>query len=572
MLLEELISDETEIAATQGVRKDDAIVQLLRCEQCGATQPWRQAIENGIFDSLRDVWAVLGKATRRSVRTTCRQCGQEELNGDGPLAALLIYAEHRAAHLAFVLQGSTLQPGSRQLLIAHQSGRIEPIEASEELRNSFLRESALRRALQEEALLDAAELRQQFAGDDVPEELSALAFRAFGEAWLETDQRGAALLCYETSLQYHTNQPQVLQASAELIEESGDFAEACDRLQLAYQLSQREELLAPLIRVAYRLRRHGLLRRACEQALEQEREPLLALKGLVCCGAADRPLPLRRSFGDLASAAAVAGERSTETTAQYWQRGLAIALTEWQPFERSRDYARRLSGALQREGFTVEVGQRLGEGPGALKIPMLISTGEGSGYALLLNDAVPRLHVVRTIRATLRALYEHEDLKDWSPIVLSSQPLPWYVYRMCSPAPDARLEVQMSADTTLHVHSENIADLLWAAERFFGASLDFTVESLGDVDRIIERYREEGLGELSYAFCALLASYLGEVLSRLFAGARWEDGDDSGDPRVLVLSNEVTINVMTRVRRAASFGGRHLLLPQTMRIIEELSA
>ncbi len=126
--------------------------------------------------------------------------------------------------------------------------------------------------------------------------------------------------------------------------------------------------------------------------------------------------------------------------------------------------------------------------------------------------------------------------------------------RIVSGAPDPELLLAADADTTMAVADENVAAFVVAAERHFGRPMDFRLESLVEVDAILNRLHDDGMGEITYAFQCQVAAYVGAVIAKVVDGTEWRPADAPMDPYVLAMPTGEEVNLVSKIGKAVRHG------------------
>lgn len=109
------------------------------------------------------------------------------------------------------------------------------------------------------------------------------------------------------------------------------------------------------------------------------------------------------------------------------------------------------------------------------------------------------------------------------------------------------------------------ADIVVVAQEHFGATLDYSVQSLAEVDRIVGGLHEEGLKLDDVAAMVFgLGCYVGEIFVR-HAGATWRAATQEeienyyGVPLIVQLSNDTTANPIGKIIKRLEEGDEHNL-------------
>lgn len=412
-------------------------------------------------------------------------------------------------------------------------------------------EFVVRDYMQTRLLQDVESIQKSFAQHP---ERQQIALREYGKRWEAQAEYSTAFACYDASLQFNDKDTDVLIATARILERALEYTEASQRMHRAWLADESPSTLDHLIRLAYRARRLGLLQGASTALLEHDPESVTGYLGLICSMSVGKIVPLRRAFKELVEACSAAGASQVEAVANTWLRRLHLPLPDWDDGVPQAAFLQQLKEQLADAGYEVSTAPTSMMVDGVhVQFQLLATSSTGLRYVFFLIEGQVRSHVVRQLRGQLRALFGSDLWQDVEPIILTRDALPWYVYRMASLSPDARLELLASADTTMHVLDENVATFIWAAENYVGATLDFSLESLRDVDRMIERWHEHGFGEISHSMAVLVASYLGEVLKRYGHGS-WVDAHDGPDARAWQLNEDTQIFLIAHVRQCVSLG------------------
>ena len=99
-------------------------------------------------------------------------------------------------------------------------------------------------------------------------------------------------------------------------------------------------------------------------------------------------------------------------------------------------------------------------------------------------------------------------------------------YRMRERGTPSPVELRLPHPPTVDWMPDHAASAVAAAARVDGVELDYSVESLDDVDRILGRFHDEGLVSTSIRETVFVfGAYIGAVISRQ-ADGRWVDLPD----------------------------------------------
>ncbi len=549
MVAKALFKREEELARVYGTRKVDVLLQSLRCPECGAEGLRRRRYVGMGYGDVAAVEKRMLQAIARRFDSSCRKCETGKLQGDGRAHMYALYSDAERSHLVVHLGLTREDDGRvrvrRRCWIVPLDGTSQPIEEDDERLHAWWLESRVRQALQ---LRDEASVRKAFVQLADQGINTGLVLREHAHFLLESGLNAEALAIMQKSLAEDPEQPELLRRAALLYAGYGNPGAAADLFVRAHDLIGGDTVLPDLIRAAYQARRYGMLQVAADQLLERDPENLLALKALVCCQSASRIRSLQGAWQSLARAAEAAGDRTSAHAGRRWSEMLGSAIPDWEASLSARAYARSLAESLENAGCDVETSPSpLIAGDANIPCDLEFTTPEGDRYVVFLIAGQVRTHVERTLRAAFAALAADPERTGARPLPLSVQPLPWAIMRYAAGDSVAALDLGLDADTTLSAHTENIATMLWAAERYFGMLLDFTPDSLRDVDAILERYHESGLGSAGFPLQCAIASYVGEVVLREVEGAAWKDGDAEMDPRLIQLPGGGEVNVLGKI-------------------------
>jgi hypothetical protein len=193
-------------------------------------------------------------------------------------------------------------------------------------------------------------------------------------------------------------------------------------------------------------------------------------------------------------------------------------------------------------------------GDAELPVDLEVVTESGEHLLFFLVEEVANPALRQRLAATVRAAASDLRRPIAKVVPVWRQPLSYGSLQYASNSPTAEVLLMADADTTMAVIDENVAAFLVTAERHFGRSLDFSLESLEEVDAILMRLHDRGFGEITYAFQCQAAAYVGEVARELFEGATWGFGDSPMDPRVLKLSEDEELNLISKIGKLVRNG------------------
>lgn len=542
--------------AARAFHTNSVVFHTLRCGQCGQTADLREAWPFAPSDGnpARVQERVCARAAARADKA-CPSCAHREMYRDGHTHAVISHAYARRSLVVYIVTMSYTADGVQrsdvEVLEIFRDDSVRRVEDPSGLAAELHDEYSVRDYMQTRLLKPVEAIRNAFSQHPKRQQI---ALREYGKRWEAQAEYSAAFASYDASLQFDDKDTDVLIATARILERALEYTEASQRMHRAWLADESPSTLDHLIRLAYRARRLGLLQGAATTLLEHDPESVTGYLGLICSMGVGKIVPLRRGFRDLAAAAVAAGNSQVEAVAQTWLRRLALPLPDWDEQAGHEAYLQQLEDQLDEAGFEIDTAPTSFMLDGVhVSFDLLATSDSGSRYVFFLVEGNVRSHVVRRLRGQLRALFSDDDWQDIEPIILTRDALPWYVYRMASFSPDARLELLASADTTMHVLDENVATFMWAAENYIGASLDFSLDSVSDVDRMIERWHEHGFGEISHSMAVLVASYLGEVLKK-YGHGRWVDTDDGPDARAWQLNEDTQIFLIAHVRQCVALG------------------
>lgn len=566
----ELFKHEEELARRYRVRKFDTLLQSLRCPACGTEGVHRQTFAGRSYDSVDAVERRMLQHVGAEFEAECSACGHRRLDGDGMHHFFLLYSELRDAHLVVALRLSREDDDRTKV---HRRVWIVPVDQDGEMlteigddEDDFWLESHFRAVIADPYADDFAEEFEVFLLD---ERFRPIALREYADALAEDGHVSDALPIYDASLSENPEQPDLLQRTARLHSVYGDDERAVEFYLEAYEQSSDAEDLASLAYSALRSRRFGVAQIAAERLIADGVEVGFASKVLASLGTAGDIVRWRTAWENLRDAADDAGDRVGAHVARYWVDSLALPIPDWSEHASIDDYRRQLRDALRDDGFDIaRPAPVLGWGAAQLDCDIAATDPFGARYVFFIEETLPTAAIRRTLLARARALALGEDWRGARGILLPRQVFPYAMYRYFSDLPDAQLDLETDADTTLVVHDENIATWLWAAERYFGFLADYSVESLDELDRILLRFHDEGFGAIEHPLVCVIASYLREVIRRAVGESVWVDGETPMDPRVLRLPDGGSANVLSRIRRMVRHGSSESVRDFVVALIE----
>lgn len=553
-LLHQWLRRREKHAEKLGIRTPTTSLHLYECAACQKQleqeAPWDiDSIQAHDIPKLLEIMAEALSPTR------CPHCGSRDEEAEHLVSFAFAYLSASQTHLAWLYCVDVPHDDlpSPAFTLLEYNGETTKVVKPREQRTRFHRlvaQDSVRRSLSIDPEMSPDALRKRYQDD---RESQLLALREFGVFWESLSEYSKAYSYFDAYLEISQDDEQVLYASARILERALEYPEASRRMHRAWMQSESPELLDDLARLAYRAQRFDLLKGAATVLLDADPDSITGYLALVSSLEARHLVPLRRAFRALHDAAATVGHIGIQHVCDSILQRLTLNLPDWERGLSREDYRSAITRRLSEDGYNVEGSRSLQVEGTAIEYDLLIEAPDGQRTMLFLHDGPVRPHIVRALRGQLRILFAHDDWAAIHPLFLSPRPLPWYVYRMLSTATDARLELMADADTTMHVIDENVATFLWIAEKHYGASLDFSVETLPELDRLIGRWHEFGFGEISHVMACLMASYLGEVFRR-HLGGQWVDAHNGPDARAWQLPDETTIYLIAHVRHCVALG------------------
>ncbi len=554
----EFLDRERLLARRFGVRKTDVYYQLVRCPSCGHEALLRNRFTREAHDSISSVENAMLGQLRRDVRASCTKCGHQPLRGDGSRHVYLLYTERQDAHVAVTLRLEREEDGRvrvrRQAWFVDVDGKAEELEDAEDPRllDVWLDASIRRWALETDPTRAAeglANLASEHGGD-------ALVLRELGFALLDAGQNAPAARALSASLDADGDQVRVLRRLGRLHVREGRPAEAAELLVRAFDLSASSDLLPEVIHACYRGQRVGALAAAAEALLELETDHLVGLKARVCVEDASNIGAWRDAWEDLARAAELAGERYTERVASAWVQALTLPLPDWEAGVRPEAYREILADECLAMSFEVErEPDPLNWGDATLPVDLEVIDDEGITWLVWLCAHEATAATDQTLAAAARAAMEDPRRSACRLLPLSRSPLSYAVCRWASSMPDATVDLEADADTTMAVSDENVTSFMQLVEATFGRTLDLSLSSLDEVDEVLRRYHDDGFGTMTYALRCQAASYVGAVIRRILGHGAWNRSpEDDGDPYLFELANGARVQLVRRISRAVDVG------------------
>ena len=467
-----------------------------------------------------------------------------------------MYSERSAAHLAITLRMTQEDDGRikvlRQVWIVPTEDTALEVEHEDERLNDFWVDSKIRcRAVNPDPQIAADEL-EELAGE-TPND--ALLLRELAHCLIDAGKTARALAAFELSLEVDRSQPRTLDMAGRLYTSLGMPGRGSELLLEAWDQSADVDLLYTVIRASYRGRRLGVLEQAAQELLRHEPGNVVASKARALTLAFDDVGNLRERWEELRHAASVAGDRETQHTAKFWCELFELPMPDWNPSMTREDWIDRFVEELDSRDVMVERSpDALDWGDAEIPVDLEVVTEQGEHLLFVLVEEVSNSKLRQRIAATVRAAISDQRRPVAKVVPIWRQPLSYGTLQFAANSPTAEVLLMADADTTMCVIDENVAAFLVSAERHFGRSLDFSVESLEEVDAILLRLHDRGFGEITYAFQCQAAAYIGEVAREIFEDAVWALGDPPMDPRVLRLSEDEELNLISKVGKVVRNG------------------
>ena len=529
---------------------------MVRCTECDAEAVLRSRFNRHEFDSIDAAERRVLEVIQRPVATACASCSSTDLDGVGSRHVFLMYSERAEAHLAITLRMTREDDGRtkvlRQVWIVPTDSEVLEVEHEDGRLDEFWMDSRIRcRAVHPDPAVAAEELKRLAV--DHPDDSFLL--RELAHCLLDAGNTARALAAFELSLESDPDQPRTLGIAGRLYTSLGLPGRGAELLLGAWERTKEVEVLHSLLRAAYRGRRLGLLEQGAVELAEHEPGNVLAAKARALTRGFDDVGELRERWEELSAIASAAGDRETLHIAKYWCELLELPFPDWTPEMSAGDFVDALVGEL--DAMDVQIERRpdaLEWGDAELPVDLEVINEQGEHLLFFMIEEVANPALRQRIAAIVRAAAHDERRIDCKIVPVWRQPLSWGSYQFASQSPTAEILVLADADTTMSVIDENVAAFLVSAERHFGRTLDFSVESLDEVDAILLRLHDRGFGEITYAFQCQVASYVGEVARSAFEDAAWDLGEHPMDPRVFRLSEDDELNLISKIGKVVRNG------------------
>jgi hypothetical protein len=500
----------------------------------------------------------------------CTACDNNVLRGDGRRHFFLLYSEKQSAHLVLSLKLNHEESGrvkvQRRIWLITIGGEEETVDESDERLEDFWQESQFRALLNNSEDHDLGEELLPFFEDD---DFRSIALREYATVLIEDGRVAEALELMDRSLVENPAQPQLLRKAGELHATYGNDSRATELYIEAWEQADDMQALAAATLTSYRAGRYGTTEIAAAQLIKHENYGVLGAKALAATGTASRISQWKYSWDKLNELASEVGDRVSAHVARFWSNSLELPIPDWDMGLSVDEYREAIAEELLEEDFDIEENPpALTWGEAQLSCDLVATDPFGARYVFFLTDSMPTAAVKRTLIARARALLLDPEFSGARGILLTRQVFPYAIYRYFTDLPDAQLDLEVDADTTLDVHNENVATWLWAAEKYFGSMVDYSLESLQDIDRILMRFHDDGFGAIEHPLVCLLSSYFREVLQRHVGTCEWTDGKAPMDPRMLALPDGGHANVLSRIRRMVRDGEEFSLHQLAVSLIE----
>ena len=529
---------------------------MVRCTECDAEAVLRSRFNRHEFDNIQDAERRVLEVIQRPIAAACANCECQELDGVGSRHVFLMYSERGEAHLAITLRMTREDDGRtkvlRQVWIVPNDATAIEVEHEDERLEEFWIDSKIRcRAVHPDPSVAADDLERLAAEHSNDPFL----LRELAHCLLDAGNTARSLAAFELSLEHNPDQPRTLGIAGRLYTSLGLPGRGAELLLGAWERTEDIELLHGVLRAAYRGRRLGLLEQAAGELMAHEPGSVLAAKARALTRGFDDVGELRERWEELSEVAGAAGDRETLHTARFWCELLELPFPDWTSSMSSMEFLDLLVDELDTMDVQIERHpEPLDWGDAELRVDLEVINEEGEHLLFFLIEETANPALRQRIAAIVRAAAHDERRNNCRVVPVWRQPLSWGSYQFAARSPTAEILILADADTTMAVIDENAAAFLVSAERHFGRTLDFSVESLDEVDAILLRLHDDGFGEITYAFQCQVASYVGEVARSVFEDAAWALGEAPMDPRVFRLSEDEELNLISKIGKVVRNG------------------
>ncbi len=534
---------------------------MVRCDKCETEAVLRSRFNRHEFTGIEDAERRVLEVILRPVSAQCSSCKETGLSGMGSRHVFLMYSERASAHLAITLRMTREEDERikvlRQVWVVPTDATALEVEHEDERLEDFWADSQIRRrAVNPDPRAGAMELEE--LATEMPND--ALLLRELGNCLIDAGNTARALAAYELSLEGDREQPSTLSKAGRLYTSLGMPGRGSELLLEAWDQTKKPDLLLDVLRAAYRGRRFGALERAAQELLVHEPGNVQATKARALCAAYDNVGDLRDRWEDLQEAAAAAGDRETLHTARFWCSIFELPMPDWTPSMRASDWIEAFADELEPLHHMVERDPSpLDWGEAEIPVDLEVVTEEGEHLLFLLIEEVSNAALRQTIATAVRAALDDERRPICRVVPVWRQPLSYGTLNFASNAPTAETLLLADADTTMSVIDENVSAFVLSAETHFGRSLDFTFQSIEEVDAILLRLHDGGFGEVTYAFQCQAAAYVGEVIRNVLEDATWIAADAPMDPRVFQIAEDEELNLISKVGKLVRNGAEDSL-------------
>lgn len=562
------------------LRTPDHLEVQLQCGTCGQVE--------GIHLTLRSAWSDLGAvaelARRAAEARSAVPCPGCHSGGDRKTSAATLHL-HAPSHDGWIVVGllDDSGPAFRPL-----DGRTPQPIAPDSPEVAFARRDALLRALLDRAEgLDDPPNTAALPADTHPialllevqrnhpeDPLAPLAIAHFLRA---SGQPVEALQAYARALHMRPDQPAVAAIAGQLAATLGQDDLAASWLAVAFGDDFNEQTIAPLLRAAWRVRRHALLQQVCRDALDRHPEHLDAHRAHALLHDFTQPDEARDAWRALHRVALAHGDRRIARVAEHAAAGLTLPLP---PFPRGTPPERwRIDAArtLRECGLTVDrqpspIVLNHGGHPVQIPVDLEITLPDGKLLLALVLPGEADEHVLHTLDATLAAL--HLDPRRHAGVLpIAQAPLPFTTWLRCTPCAERDLihRAELDTDPTLTVRDDTVDAFREDLQHTYGLPLEPCPENLGAMDRLLARWHDGGFARPPFGLQLRVALWVATAIERLDNDARWEPDDDPElDPVPLVLSDGTRINLVGKVGRAITNGAEDAIVPMIQTLFPEV--